>query len=1137
MDSDFQVEINSVPIRWDLKKGILSFFGINSALFWTDPSLINMLTPIVDELGKDLFRLIVAYSSSLGTKEDYNAMISTLADNFEQGFLAWGRAVSSAGWGCFELPEYNPEQKQAVVIVRNSWELNAQRNLPPEKQWGTPFMQGKIIGIFSHAFGTPCWANDICYYDSVSPYTEIKIFPTNVTIEDELKKLRHERMLEKEGKLADEVDRRTRQLQLANKEIKQYSIALKESETKYRNIFESSIDGIFQSSFNGELLTFNPAFAKIIGYDSPEEMISSIRNLRTQFYCDASDRDEFLERIRSDGMVNDFQFKAYRKDKQIVHLSLNALAVRDEHENVSYIEGSIRDISEKKEMEELKIAKEAVDKASQLKSEFLANMSHEIRTPMNAIIGMTHLAMRTELTPQQLDYLSKIKSSAHSLLGIINDILDFSKIEAGKIEIEHIDFTLDSVLDSLSNVITLKAEEKGLELVFFVAPNVPRFLVGDPLRLGQVLINLGNNAIKFTESGVITIAVNAEEIVGDNAQVLLRFSVKDTGIGLTDNQMEHLFKSFSQADSSTTRVYGGTGLGLAISKRLVEMMSGDISVTSRPGLGSEFSFTAKFGRQNDCRAWNKTGAELRGRHVLVVDDNPTARKVLDAMLQEFDLRTVCAASGEEAIHQLSQAQKKNDPFDLVLMDWQMPGMDGIEAIRHIRYSDAFTRIPIMIMVTAYGREELLSRTQENDLDGFLLKPINPCVLFDTLTDAIAHKEGSEIVSPEKINILHSETIESFSHVEPSPCSLKGRVLLAEDNAINQQVAQEMLEGLGLSVSIACNGREAVEMAGLESYDLVLMDIQMPEMDGYRATGEIRKIEGSGELPIIAMTAHAMRGDREKCLEAGMNDHLAKPIDFDALRKTLARWLAKDDEERVALSPTVLSGELQLTRHDGGRADGDKGLLPEVLPGIDMALGLSRVRNNQRLYRKLLLELHRDHGHDAASIGNALSKGDREEARRLAHALKGVAGNLGAVHLCGAAGDLDSALKGAALTGGEEGFHEVFIHFCSAFDAVMSALGQIEEHDAEGHDQTGRDGDVASDGLRPIDAALLRPLLTQLKALLDDGSPRASDLLPEIHNILGRFSNHLYALLSRQVEEFAFEDALHTLAELEQAIAP
>ena len=580
--------------------------------------------------------------------------------------------------------------------------------------------------------------------------------------------------------------------------------------------------------------------------------------------------------------------------------------------------GVNQDIAERKRLEqEILAAKEAAESAARAKNDFLARMSHEIRTPMNAIIGLSHLALQTELTAKQEDYLSKILASSQSLLRIISEILDFSRIDTGKLELEAVPFDLDDVLENVTNQIAIPASERGLELLFAIAPQTPLGLVGDPLRLGQILLNLASNGVKFTPAGEIV--VTAETAGGDGEGVVLRFVVRDTGIGMTAEQAAGLFQPFIQADSSTTRKYGGTGLGLAICHRLAVMMGGAIRVESEPGQGSAFWFTARFGRQAAAeRPKRLIPANLQSLRVLVVDDSATSREIMRTMVEGFGWQVTTAASGEEALQGLTRGLEAHAPdYDLVLMDWKMPGLDGIETAYRIKFHLALPQPPIIIMVTAYGRDEVLRRAQDIQLGGCLAKPLSASVLFEAIMEAF----GQQVEKRHYGDRLGGRRPAGFDAVRGA------RLLLVEDNEINQQVAVELLTREGFWVTTADDGRAALDVvrgAAPDAFDLVLMDLQMPEMDGYATTRALRA-EGRG-LPIVAMTADAMSGVAERCRETGMNDFVTKPVDPQELFATLARLIPP--------------GARPLNQAPADETSVEPAL--PSLPGIDVVNGLARV---------------------------------------------------------------------------------------------------------------------------------------------------------------------------------------------------
>jgi PAS domain S-box-containing protein len=753
-----------------------------------------------------------------------------------------------------------------------------------------------------------------------------------------------------------------------------------------------------------------------------------------------------------------------RKDGAAIHCDLTATPLyTPSGELIGMIE-DFRDVTEReaaaKAMEQARVLAEEANKA---KSDFLARMSHEIRTPMNAVLGMSHLALQTELTAKQHDYISKIQASANNLLGIINDILDFSKIEAGKMDIEHIPFDLDETLDNAASVISLKAEEKDLEVIFDVGRDVPRDLVGDPLRLTQVLVNYANNAIKFTEKGHVLLAARLEETRADGT-ALLRFSVTDTGVGLTEAQIDRLFQSFSQADGSTTRKYGGTGLGLAICKRLANLMGGEVGVTSEPGKGSTFWFTIAVGLRSQAERPDAfvPAVDLRRMRCLVADDNPEMRRILAETLESFSFRVETAPDGLAALEALRRAAA-DDPFKLVLLDWKMPGLDGNEVARRITENPDLD-VSRILMITGYGREEVMREASRAGVSAFLVKPVGASTLFDTIMEVFGKRVEKRLRGTKK------------SAVDKSALDgIRGAsVLLAEDNEINQQVATELLRQAGLTVTVVDTGRRAVEAATAQAFDLALMDIQMPEMDGLEAA---RRIRASGApwaaaMPIIAMTAHAMAGDREKSLEAGMNDHLPKPIDPDELVRALLRWIAPGKRQPP---PEAATAEAAPPPDD----------LPLAgLPGLSVKLGLSRVGGNRKLYRQLVAKFGVQHADAATAIRQSLTAGDAKTAARLAHTLKSVAGNIGAEELSHAAGELERALK----AGETQAAYDRLAAFEGLLQQVLRAVAALAGPGGEPEARLSR---PALD--QPAAAALLAELRDLLDADLGQAMTRAEAL--------------------------------------------
>jgi len=738
---------------------------------------------------------------------------------------------------------------------------------------------------------------------------------------------------------------------------------------------------------------------------------------------------------------------------------------------------------------------------ARMKSEFLANMSHEIRTPMNAIIGMSRLALMGEAPPKTRNYLSKILGAGEHLLGLINDILDQSKMEAGKLAIEQVPFDLNELLDHLSSVTSVKSEGKGVELVYRVGPGVPQRLVGDPLRLGQVLVNLAGNAVKFTERGEIVVAI---DVVGAaDGAVTLEFSVTDTGIGMSPDQLKRLFQSFSQADSSTTRKYGGTGLGLSISRQLVELMNGRIAATSTLGQGSRFAFTVPLQAVADAPPGLRR-ASLDGVHALVVDDSATARAALAEMLGDLGVRADTVASGEACLAALARANEAGQPYGVVLMDYLMPGLDGVETIRRIRAEAAGEAPPAILMVSVCTRDSVLEQEGALPVDAFLHKPVGPALLYHSLLQAL-DPHGAQ-GQPGRAESVHAH-LPSMPSLADLPRLDGARILLAEDNANNREVALDFMASARMQVDVAFNGREAVNMAQAGDYDLVLMDIQMPELDGLDATREIRAIPRLRALPVVAMTAHALAGDRLKSLEAGMVDHVTKPIDPDLLFCTLLKWI--DPARLKGRAPPP--GAAPAPDAAGRDADGGLAALPAV-PGLDWRLALDKVDGQRTRLEKRASSFVREYAEAPRILREALGGGDHPRLQSLAHNLKSSAAYVGAFELSAAAHRLEQDLRDGQAT-----------HLAAQVPALVTAAENVLAALA---------GLAEAAQPRAADARAVAALVMRLQAYLAADDARAEDALRELEPLLaGGVHGAELAELRRAIGDIEYEAALAPLARL------
>ncbi len=804
-------------------------------------------------------------------------------------------------------------------------------------------------------------------------------------------------------------------------QLKQTEQALRQAEEKYRAIYENSVEGIFQTTRDGHFISANPALARLYGYGSPDELVTALTDIENQLYVDPKRREEFSLLMREQGAVSGFESQAFRKDKSIIWISESARTVRDSTGNFLFYEGILEDITARKQAEfEREKAREAALESARTKAQFLANMSHEIRTPMNAITGMTGLLTDTKLTKEQREYVETIRDSTDTLLGVIDDILDFSKIEAGKLSLEIIDLDLRDAVESSVEMLAERAHKKNIDLACWIDPDVPSNLSGDPVRIRQILANLVSNAVKFTEKGEVLVHVSKLE--ENENRIVARFDVKDTGIGIPPDAMARIFQEFTQADGSTTRKYGGTGLGLTISKQIVSLMDGEIGVDSTPGEGSTFWFKVPLAKRRAVQPDPDAMAHesLAGLRLLLVESSASQRKILHQQFQQWQIQYEEASTASEALQKIQEAEQAGSPYPLLLVDIDMPDTDGLSLVQTIKNDPKIAASRIVMLTTLLNR---LSPTtmKATGISACLVKPLRQSRMIECLVDVMSASgaASAQPMNPEAAGALPVISEEDARHV---------RILLAEDNVVNQRVALKQLKKLGFSADAVTNGNEVLSALQRVPYDIIIMDCQMPEMDGYEVTRRIRQSGSDSYIHlrsapyIIALTANAMRGDRERCIELGMNDYLTKPLHLHELESVLHRALMRIQPGSATPLPTPSKPQ------------------PEVLDH-SVINGLKELREPGQPdpLRELVELFFRDATRRIEQMDAAAQAGEPAPLGAAAHTLKGSAGNLGARRLSALCSTLEKQAKAGETTEAIETLAAVKAEFENVREVLNSEL--------------------------------------------------------------------------------------------------
>jgi len=858
------------------------------------------------------------------------------------------------------------------------------------------------------------------------------------------------------------------------RERKQFEMKIKNHGEKLQEIFD--ISPVAASiSVDGEVVMTNSALITLLGIDIGDSMLLC--------YVDEKVRQDVLEKVKVYGEIENYELQMRHRNGQNVDAIANYREI--EYNGARAVLAWFIDITERKSAEkEIIIAKNEAEAASKAKADFLAVMSHEIRTPMNAIIGMTYLIGKTELTQRQKEYIGKIQNSSQHLLGIINDILDFSKVESGKLEVEAVEFKLESVMNTLSNLVVDKANAKGLEIIFDIENSVPDDLIGDPLRIGQILINYVNNAIKFTEKGEIRVAIKIE--TKSERGVLLKFSVSDTGIGIGDEQKDRLFQGFQQGDTSITRKYGGTGLGLAISKKLALLMGGDAGFESKLGEGSTFWFTAWLGYRERTKYSKIIKEDLKGKRVLVVDDNPSAKEVLVYLLSEMGFNVDKCSSGQEALNMIFEASQ-NEAYKIIFADCQMPVMDGFETGKRILEAQ-LQDPPKLILLTSCGGDDIFIKAEKIGFDQVIIKPIKHSLLFATIM-RILSVEAYEAAA-EQAQQMPANDNEALMTIKSS------RILIVEDNEMNQEVAQAILQEAGFFTDIADNGKIAVEMVQNSAYDLVLMDMEMPVMGGIEATRAIRKLGGYEDLPVIAVTANVMQSDQELCTNSGMNDYITKPLDLSELWRILIKWIKPKDLSLDSYNIVEAIDE---------DIDGFQNI-----EEIDLNLALKRLSDKKDLYLKIIKRFVASQSEAAVEIKEIIAKGDYETVARSIHSLKGLLGNIGAVKMQEVAMEIEQKFhKEIPL----EDFHNQLNEFLNRLEDLND---RIKKELPEEKDK----GLLSDDSI--VD---YYKIIKKLVKLLEDNNPLAVRFFEENIKSFKHFLDKDFMAVSQYIRSFDFDEVI------------